>query len=67
MTFAQRRNRITTRFSERIPVVKRHISEFHWLCCWLHNYVPGFAVSNPVRGTVVFPKVFLLCYEYSLI
>jgi len=24
--FAQRRNRLTTHFSERIPVVKRHIS-----------------------------------------
>jgi len=26
MTFAQRRNRLTTHFSERIPVVKRHMS-----------------------------------------
>jgi len=26
MTFAQRRNRLTTHFSERIPVVKRRIS-----------------------------------------
>jgi len=26
MTFAQRRNRLTTRFLERIPVVKRHLS-----------------------------------------
>jgi len=26
MTFAQGRNRLTTHFSERIPVVKRHIS-----------------------------------------
>jgi len=26
MTFAQRRNRLTTQFSERIPVVKRRIS-----------------------------------------
>jgi len=26
MTFAQRRNRLTTHFSERIPVVKRLIS-----------------------------------------
>ena len=26
MTFAQRRNRLTTHFSGRIPVVKRHIS-----------------------------------------
>ena len=28
MTFAQRRNRLTTHFSERIPVVKRRISVF---------------------------------------
>ena len=26
MTFAQRRNRLTTHFSERIPVVKQRIS-----------------------------------------
>ena len=26
MTFAQRQNRLTTQFSERIPVVKRRIS-----------------------------------------
>jgi hypothetical protein len=26
MTFAQRRNRLTTHFSERIPVVKRRVS-----------------------------------------
>jgi len=26
MTFAQRQNRLTTHFSERIPVVKRRIS-----------------------------------------
>ena len=28
MTFAQRRNRQTTHFSERIPVVKRRISVY---------------------------------------
>jgi len=42
MKFAQRRNRLTTQFSERIPVVKRcisvfPISEFKWCrnieCC----------------------------------
>jgi len=33
MTFAQRQNRLTTHFSERIPVVKRHISvyKYPWL------------------------------------
>ena len=30
MTFAQRRNRLTTHFSERIPVVKRHISVYKY-------------------------------------
>jgi len=25
VTYAQRRNRLTTHFSERIPVVKRHV------------------------------------------
>jgi hypothetical protein len=29
-TFAQRRNRLTTRFSEHIPVVKRRISAYFW-------------------------------------
>ena len=29
MTFAQRRNRLTTHFSERIPVVKRRLSVLH--------------------------------------
>jgi len=29
MTFAQRRNRLTTHFSERIPVVKRHMTIWH--------------------------------------
>jgi len=32
MTFAQRRNRLTTVFSERIPVVKRRVSVHYLLC-----------------------------------
>jgi len=32
MTFAKRRNRLTTHFSERIPVVKRSISVFWYEC-----------------------------------
>jgi len=32
MTFAQQRNRVSTHFSERIPVVKRRISIFlYWV------------------------------------
>jgi len=31
MTFTQRRNRLTTHFSERIPVVKRRINVYRHL------------------------------------
>jgi hypothetical protein len=35
MTLAQRRNRLTTHFSERISVVKRRISAISWwAACW---------------------------------
>jgi len=34
MTFAQRRNRLTTHFSEHIPVVKRRISVFEMQAVW---------------------------------
>jgi len=37
MTLAQRRNRLKTHFSERIPVVKRRMTYcFRWLfsVCW---------------------------------
>jgi len=37
MTFAQRRNRLTTNFSERIPVVKRRIPVFQRLCSLFPN------------------------------
>jgi len=34
MTFAQRRNRLTTQFSERITVVKRrHDCNHQYVCC----------------------------------
>jgi len=37
MMFAQQLNRLMTHFSERIPVVKRHISvlRFKGICCLL--------------------------------
>jgi len=31
MTFVQRRNRLTTHFSERIPVVKRRMTVEGWV------------------------------------
>jgi hypothetical protein len=36
MTFAQRRNRLTTHFSERVPVVKRRISVLSPPCQYSH-------------------------------
>jgi len=49
--FAQRRKRLTTQFSERIPVVKRRISV---MCEMLNNdyncgFSPTFGISNPLR------------------
>jgi len=53
MTFAQRRNRITTHFSERIPIIKRRISVFY--SSWAHkpsvNQHKAF-VGNEVRHVV---------------
>ena len=43
MTFARRRNRLTTHFSERIPVVKRRISV-------LVSYIIGGKLTEWVRG-----------------
>jgi len=42
MTFAQRRNRLTTHFSERIPVVKRRMSR----TCWVRNGMGDFKFRN---------------------
>jgi len=39
MTFAQRRNRLTTHFSERIPVVKRSNSVFRLLMTFLRRRI----------------------------
>ena len=47
MTFAQRPNRLTTHFSERIPVVKRRMTVH---CSWL--YVLEFRrISLPLLGS----------------
>jgi len=47
MTFVQRRNRLTTHFSERIPVVKRRIGLLEILRCRICN----FSVHNSVLYT----------------
>jgi hypothetical protein len=46
MTFAQRRNRLTTRFSERIPVVKRHMTTLPGQNVEFVTLKPGGAYSN---------------------
>ena len=48
-TFAQRRNRLTTHFSERIPVVKRPISV---LWCWL-QFIPNVLGAFKCRSVCV--------------
>jgi len=52
MTFAQRRNCLTTHFSERIPVVKRRISVFDW-SLWCRSQKPlqtGIAYCSTNAG-----------------
>jgi len=44
MTFAQRRNRLTTHFSERIPIVKRRMTVF-----FLHNFSPTSLSTDGMR------------------
>ena len=41
MTFAQRRNRLTTHFSERIPVVKRRMAVFSNSCLRIRLHAGG--------------------------
>jgi len=48
MTFAQRRNRLTSRFSERIPVVKRRISVYV-----IVGDPPSFGVQTTSNGSFV--------------
>ena len=49
MTFAQRRNRVTTHFSERIPVVKRRISVYVFCEAVLFNATKP--VVSRMRGS----------------
>jgi len=49
MMFAQRRNRLTTHFSERIPVVKGRISVL--------AYRPLYTVSHPDHLQIVLHRI----------
>ena len=53
MAFAQRRNRPTTHFSERIPVAKWRISVMHIMCqrLQLHGICPHFFLEYCCRWT----------------
>jgi hypothetical protein len=51
MTFAQRRNRLTTHFSERIPVVKRRVSVL----------LPNAEVKGRYSCTSIAPFVLATC------
>jgi len=63
MTFAQGRNRLTTHFSERIPVVKRRISVFPVsLCIQPENGVYGRNMSLTVNYKVVYTLEMYLFY-----
>ena len=54
MTFVQRRNRLTTHFSERIPVVKRRIS-VHYLCL---TVIKSFTRTNFVLvGCLLYVRI----------
>ena len=56
MTFAQRRNRITTNFSESIPVVKRRISVL--VLCWRIFRASVATAGTDVLITLTLPKIF---------
>jgi len=46
--FTQRRNRLTTHFSERISVVKRRMAVIFDGCLFLHDYSIIYVVSSDV-------------------
>jgi len=69
MTFAQRRNRITTHFSERIPVVKRRISVFLKVC--MHS-VNGdinniYNCTYGVTKTILMLEITILMLEITIL
>jgi len=48
MTYAQRRNRLKTHFSERIPIVKRRIS----VCVYMYIYMYTFYRQGSLAALV---------------
>jgi hypothetical protein len=64
MTFAQRRNRLATHFSERIPVAKRRISVFivKWSLAWVvRGQMVGQVEKNDFEK--VWKRVDVVCFE----
>ena len=56
MSFAQRRNRLTTHFSERIPVVKRYICRYHTSCGYVCPSVTHGKCLNLATDSVTNPN-----------
>jgi len=54
MTFAQRQNRRTTHFSERIPVVKRRMSVYDYVKCYSGFLPPTSHCCVQVRGSACY-------------
>ena len=64
MTFAQRRNRLTSHFSERISVVKRRISVFivNRLLAWVvRGQMAGQVGKNKLEK--IWKGVDVVCFE----
>jgi len=57
MTLAQRRNRLTTHFSERIPVVMGHISVYRSISQWNEFRVTESDVEEHKNLAVKFKRV----------
>jgi len=62
MTFAQRRNRLTTHFSESIPVVKRRISV---LFCCKRGHVKAYPYAEQKTRTLS-ATYLLLSFSYQV-
>ena len=62
MTFVQRRNRLTTHFSERSPVVKRRLSVLVLFSLVSHNFLLG-----KLSHSVAFPRLYAACLPYPFV
>jgi hypothetical protein len=62
MTFAQRRNHLTTHFSERIPVVKRRITVVRR---WTHMWTTAVHDNSQLNFIVIPLRVLYLSYLFT--